>query len=369
MIRVVVADDQEIVRTGLKMILDAQPGIEVVGEAADGRAAVALARVAAARRVPVRHPHAGARRHRGDAAARRPGRRGPAGGRRHHHVRPRRVRARRAEGRRARLPAEGRRPRAARPGDPLGRQRRRPDRPERDGAAARRVLRRVLRTAAAPAARAVDRARGGGARAGRARADQRRDRRRAVHQPQHDQDPPREPDEQARRPQPGRAGDVGLRDRPHRPLGLRAQRPAYPHPHDLSKVSRRDADVRAQRDPCRPVLGVPRAVPGPWGARAPGAGRGELLRRWWWWRRIRAASAGASEPQPEPWSRPRQLLARRQALQEAQEELPRGAVRLAGERRDLELAEQRQLGIRARVAGAREGATDQSCGAGAGLEP
>lgn len=43
-IRVLVADDQELVRTGLRMILDAQPGIEVVGEAADGRAAVALAR-------------------------------------------------------------------------------------------------------------------------------------------------------------------------------------------------------------------------------------------------------------------------------------------------------------------------------------
>jgi DNA-binding NarL/FixJ family response regulator len=42
-IRVLVADDQEIVRTGLRMILDAQPGIEVVGEAADGRAAVAFA--------------------------------------------------------------------------------------------------------------------------------------------------------------------------------------------------------------------------------------------------------------------------------------------------------------------------------------
>jgi len=42
-IRVVVADDQEIVRTGLSMILNAQTGIEVVGEAADGRAAVELA--------------------------------------------------------------------------------------------------------------------------------------------------------------------------------------------------------------------------------------------------------------------------------------------------------------------------------------
>lgn len=43
-VRVVIADDQELVRTGLRMILDAQPGIEVVGEAADGAEAVALAR-------------------------------------------------------------------------------------------------------------------------------------------------------------------------------------------------------------------------------------------------------------------------------------------------------------------------------------
>jgi DNA-binding NarL/FixJ family response regulator len=43
-IRVLVADDQDIVRAGLTMILDAQPGIDVVGEAADGREAVALAR-------------------------------------------------------------------------------------------------------------------------------------------------------------------------------------------------------------------------------------------------------------------------------------------------------------------------------------
>ena len=44
MISVLVADDQEIVRTGLTMILDAQPDIEIIGEAADGRKAVELAR-------------------------------------------------------------------------------------------------------------------------------------------------------------------------------------------------------------------------------------------------------------------------------------------------------------------------------------
>lgn len=43
-IRVVVADDQLLVRTGLTMILNAQPGIDVVGEAADGLQAVAVAR-------------------------------------------------------------------------------------------------------------------------------------------------------------------------------------------------------------------------------------------------------------------------------------------------------------------------------------
>jgi DNA-binding NarL/FixJ family response regulator len=43
-IRVLVADDQEIVRTGLTMILNAQPDIEVVGEAANGQRAVEMAR-------------------------------------------------------------------------------------------------------------------------------------------------------------------------------------------------------------------------------------------------------------------------------------------------------------------------------------
>jgi DNA-binding NarL/FixJ family response regulator len=43
-IRVLVADDHDLVRTGLAMILDAQPDIEVIAQAADGREAVALAR-------------------------------------------------------------------------------------------------------------------------------------------------------------------------------------------------------------------------------------------------------------------------------------------------------------------------------------
>ncbi|MCT1802417.1 MULTISPECIES: response regulator [Kocuria] len=43
-IRVLIADDQDIVRTGLTMLLNAQPDIEVVGAASDGRQAVRLAR-------------------------------------------------------------------------------------------------------------------------------------------------------------------------------------------------------------------------------------------------------------------------------------------------------------------------------------
>ena len=42
-IRVIVADDQELVRTGLSMILDAQPDIDVVGQAVDGREAIEMA--------------------------------------------------------------------------------------------------------------------------------------------------------------------------------------------------------------------------------------------------------------------------------------------------------------------------------------
>jgi DNA-binding NarL/FixJ family response regulator len=43
MIRVLIADDQELVRAGFRALLEAEEDIEVVGEAADGTAAVRLA--------------------------------------------------------------------------------------------------------------------------------------------------------------------------------------------------------------------------------------------------------------------------------------------------------------------------------------
>ena len=43
-IRVLIVDDQELVRTGFAMILNHQPDLDVVGEAADGARAVELAR-------------------------------------------------------------------------------------------------------------------------------------------------------------------------------------------------------------------------------------------------------------------------------------------------------------------------------------
>jgi len=42
-IRVLIADDEALVRSGLRMILEAQPDIEIAGEADDGRAALELA--------------------------------------------------------------------------------------------------------------------------------------------------------------------------------------------------------------------------------------------------------------------------------------------------------------------------------------
>jgi DNA-binding NarL/FixJ family response regulator len=47
MIRVVIADDQPLVRTGLRTVLEVEPDIQVVGEAADGAQAVELCRTQA----------------------------------------------------------------------------------------------------------------------------------------------------------------------------------------------------------------------------------------------------------------------------------------------------------------------------------
>jgi len=46
-IRIVIADDQPLVRAGLKMMLEVEPDIEIVGEAADGVEAVRVVRSAA----------------------------------------------------------------------------------------------------------------------------------------------------------------------------------------------------------------------------------------------------------------------------------------------------------------------------------
>ena len=43
-LRLVIADDEAMVRRGLRMLVELEPGLEVVGEAADGREAVQLAR-------------------------------------------------------------------------------------------------------------------------------------------------------------------------------------------------------------------------------------------------------------------------------------------------------------------------------------
>ena len=42
-VRVLLADDERLIRAGFRMILSAEPGIQVVGEAADGHEAIAAA--------------------------------------------------------------------------------------------------------------------------------------------------------------------------------------------------------------------------------------------------------------------------------------------------------------------------------------
>ena len=47
MVRVVLADDQQLVRAGMRLILTPEPDIEVVGEAADGVEAIGVVRATA----------------------------------------------------------------------------------------------------------------------------------------------------------------------------------------------------------------------------------------------------------------------------------------------------------------------------------
>ena len=169
-IRVIVADDQDIIRTGLEMILDAQPGIEVIGTAAGGREAVALARELRPDvcLLDIRMPDMD-----GIEATRQLA--GPdvddpiavviittfdldeyVHG------------ALKAGARGFLLKDAG--PRAPGPGDPRRRQRRRAHRSERDGPATRGVLRHAQRNPTRPAHRAADRPRGGGPGHGGARA-------------------------------------------------------------------------------------------------------------------------------------------------------------------------------------------------------
>ena len=67
-IRVLVADDQALVRGGFRVLVDSAPDLEVVGEAGDGAEAVALARQRTARRRADGHPDAASGRARGDPA-------------------------------------------------------------------------------------------------------------------------------------------------------------------------------------------------------------------------------------------------------------------------------------------------------------
>ena len=70
-VRVVIADDQTLVRAGFRMILDARDDIEVVGEAEDGAEAATLADDRGPRRRVDGRADAGRRRDRGDPTDRR----------------------------------------------------------------------------------------------------------------------------------------------------------------------------------------------------------------------------------------------------------------------------------------------------------
>ena len=183
-ITVVIADDHAVVRKGLRLLLDAEPGFEVVAEAGDVPDAVRITRAHRPRRARARPQHAGRARasrrsrdprgvartprRRADDAGR-PGVRAPGAAAGAPGLRAQGGRRRRAASRRSALAADGETYLNPRLGAQLA----------------------AAAAAAAGPARRPHRARGRGAAADRARPHQRRDRRAAVPVGAHGRDPPR----------------------------------------------------------------------------------------------------------------------------------------------------------------------------------
>ncbi len=108
MIRVLLVDDQSLLRMGFRLILEAEPDMEVVGEAGDGASGVSMASALHPDVVlmDVRMPGMDGIKATASIIekAQKPGQQGPHPD----HVRPGPVRLRRAQSRRQRLHAERR---------------------------------------------------------------------------------------------------------------------------------------------------------------------------------------------------------------------------------------------------------------------
>ena len=106
MIRVLLVDDQSLLRMGFRMILDAEPDIEVAGEAADGATGVSMTSALHPDVVlmDVRMPGMNGIQATAAITAAAPASKVLIP----HHLRPGRVRLRRAQGRRQRIPPQRR---------------------------------------------------------------------------------------------------------------------------------------------------------------------------------------------------------------------------------------------------------------------